>query len=109
MTNTAIVAVAGAGKTEWLTDAILAEPNVERALVLTYTTANQLEDALRIASKASRTSKLPQVIGWCSFLMNEIVKPYLPMLYPGVDFKGLAPSDRESYQYLYGERKHFLL
>lgn len=90
--NKAVVAVAGAGKTERLAEAVAHEPNPERVLVLTYTVTNQREDAARIARKVGGVAECPRVIGWCAFLLDEIVLPYLPALYPGVQLKGLAPG-----------------
>ncbi|MDO4405525.1 MAG: hypothetical protein Q4C09_10870, partial [Atopobiaceae bacterium] len=46
-------------------------------------------------------------LGWRAFLMNEIIKPYLPMLYPNVTLNGLAPTDPVSFMYLKGQRRHF--
>lgn len=100
--NKAVVAVAGAGKTERLAEAVAHEPNPERVLVLTYTVTNQREDAARIARKVGGVAECPRVIGWCAFLLDEIVLPYLPALYPGVQLKGLAPRDPATFQYLRG-------
>jgi len=104
--NTAVIAVAGAGKTERLAKAVLCEPSTSRTIVLTYTTTNQLEDSLRIASSAPTPYDLPRVTGWRSFLLNEIVKPYLPKLYPNVSLQGLAFNDPESFQYLKGYQRY---
>ena len=98
--NTAIVAVAGAGKTRWLANAAAEEPDASRAIVLTYTRANQLEDSARIVSKAPSISNTPKVIGWCAFLLNEIIKPYLPMLYPGIRLQGISPGEPQSFMCL---------
>jgi hypothetical protein len=65
--NTAIIAVAGAGKTKRVAEAVLNEPDASRTIVLTYTTTNQLEDSLRIASNAPAPYGLPKVTGWRSF------------------------------------------
>ena len=91
--NTALVAVAGSGKTEWLARAALQEPNPARVTVLTYTITNQYEDALRLATRARSASTVPKVIGWRSFILNEIVKPYLPLMFPSVRLAGLALND----------------
>lgn len=105
--NRAIIAVAGAGKTNWLADMVLKEPTPARTIVLTYTTTNQTEDALRIASKAEGSAALPKVMGWRSFLLNEIVRPYLPTLYPDVVFNGLAVEDPQSFMYRKGIDRYF--
>lgn len=107
MSSTALIAVAGSGKTEWLARAALQEPNPARVAILTYTTTNQHEDALRLAMRAQSTTGIPTVCGWRSFVLNEIVKPYLPTLFPDVELKGLAFDDPPSFQYLSGTRRHF--
>lgn len=104
--NRAIVAVAGAGKTERLAEAVADEPNPERVLVLTYTTTNQREDAARIAQKMNRRETYPEVMGWCAFLISEIIRPYLPMLYAGVRLEGMAQSDPGTFQYLTGPARY---
>ena len=95
--NRAIVAVAGAGKTERLAKAVVDEPNPERVLVLTYTTTNQREDAARIAQRMNRRGTYPKVMGWCAFLISEIIRPYLPMLYPDISLHGMAQSDPDTF------------
>ena len=103
--NKAIIAVAGAGKTEQLISLVAMESRPERAIVLTYTTMNQFEDSARIAQKAVRGNTVP-VLGWKAFLLNEIVLPYLPRLYLDVQLHGLAPSDPQSFKFLKGESRY---
>lgn len=105
--NSAMIAVAGAGKTEWITSSALREKNPSRTLVLTFTTTNQHEDALRMVMKSHPGENIPKVVGWRAFVMNEIVKPYLPKRYPAVHMSGLSLKDPNSFQYLSGQSRHF--
>jgi len=107
MSSTALIAVAGSGKTERLAREALREPNPTRVAILTYTTTNQHEDALRLALRAHSATRVPAVSGWRSFVLNEIVKPYLPTLFPDVELKGLALGDPLSFKYLSGARRYF--
>lgn len=91
--NDAVVAVAGWGKTEELANAVAREPNPERVLVLTYTETNQREDTLRIFQKTAGTKRHASVMGWKAFQLRDIVRPYLPLLYPGIRLRGLSNRD----------------
>lgn len=105
--NTVVVAVAGAGKTTMLARAVAAEQDPSRVAVLTYTMTNQVEDAMRVASFGRTNHSGLRVMGWCAFLLNEIVRPYLPALYPNVKLAGLAMYDPESFKYLHDEARYF--
>lgn len=91
--NDAVVAVAGWGKTEELANAVAREPNPERTLVLTYTETNQREDTLRIFQKTTGAKRHASVTGWKAFQLHDIVRPYLPLLYPGIRLRGLSNRD----------------
>ena len=91
--NDAVVAVAGWGKTEELANAVAREPNPERTLVLTYTETNQREDTLRIFQKTAGAKRHAWVTGWKAFQLHDIVRPYLPLLYPGIRLRGLSNRD----------------
>ncbi|WP_229056499.1 hypothetical protein, partial [Collinsella sp. D33t1_170424_A12] len=91
--NDAVVAVAGWGKTEVLANAVAREQNPERVLVLTYTETNQREDILRIFQKTSGAKRHALVIGWKAFQLRDIVRPYLPLLYPDIHLRGLSNRD----------------
>ena len=103
MTNKVIIAVAGAGKTDELASLIAAEPNPRRVLVLTYTERNQREIAARVALKTGGSIPSADVMGWMAFLLNQIVRPYLPAHYPGTKLRGLG-KDPESFRGLSGSR-----
>lgn len=104
--NDAIVAVAGWGKTEELANAVAREPNPERILVLTYTETNQREDALRIFQKARGVKRHASVIGWKAFQLHDIVRPYLPLLYPDIQLRGLANRDVDLKRYPKGSARY---
>ena len=104
--NRAIIAVAGAGKTEELSTSICSEPNPKRVLVLTYTERNQREIAARIAQKSTGAKKAPDTMGWMAFLLNQIIRPYLPALYPNVQLRGLG-KDPANLNRLSGARRYF--
>lgn len=87
--NEFIVAVAGSGKTETISKRIADEESRKRILFLTYTVRNQAEGAVRIARYAESGDPVSSM-GWMAFLLNEIVRPYLPLVFPEVNLRGLA-------------------
>lgn len=91
--NDAVVAVAGWGKTEELASAVAREPHPDRVLVLTYTETNQREDTLRIFQKTAGAKRHASIMGWKAFQLRDIVRPYLPLLYPDVRLRGLSNRD----------------
>lgn len=87
--NEFLIAVAGSGKTEAISRRIADEESRKRILFLTYTVRNQTEGAARIARYAKSGDPVSSM-GWMSFLLNEIVRPYLPLVFPEVTLRGLA-------------------
>ncbi|GEM_PF-275925 len=83
----ALVAVAGAGKTQKLATTLLLKNDAKKAIGITFTTSAQSELRQRIAQLAG-TQPQPRVIGWHAFLLNEIVKPYFPSRFPGKRVSG---------------------
>lgn len=65
-----------------------------------------MEDASRIALAEKKKANQPCVMGWMSFLLNEIVRPYLPLKYPDVELRGLG-IDPPTFQYLRGGKRYF--
>lgn len=104
--NKVRIAVAGAGKTQRIAEEVSSDTNQKRILVLTYTERNQLEDANRIALVAGNTNEHPCVMGWMAFLLNQIVRPYLPLLFPNVQLRGLGINP-QTFQYLKGSDRYF--
>lgn len=90
MANTLTLAAAGSRKTQGIVDACKTNRDM-RTLVLTYTTANQCE----IKSRLAQVGHCPnvRVSGWFSFLIRDIVRPYVPFVFrnkrlTGFDFSG---------------------
>jgi len=81
------LAVAGGRKTQDIVDRCAASDG-ERILVVTYTLANQRELRDRLALKGPLAAQV-EVQGWFSFLLNHLVKPYLPCLFAGRRLRGL--------------------
>lgn len=104
--NKVLVAVAGAGKTHRIANEIAESRCRDRILVLTYTVRNQLEDASRIALAEENSEGQPCVMGWMTFLLNEIVRPYLPLKYPAVELRGLG-IDPPTFKYLEDKNRYF--
>lgn len=88
MTNTVMLAVAGARKTQSIVDACTSGNPSARRLIITYTLSAQrdLEQRLKVACTPEN---VPRVCGWYAFLMRYWIRPFLPLLYPGRRLKGL--------------------
>lgn len=104
--NRVLVAVAGAGKTHRIASEIVESGHKERVLVLTYTVRNQLEDASRIARAEENRANQPHIMGWMTFLLNEVIRPYLPLKYPDVELRGLGINP-PTFQHLKRCRRYF--
>ena len=104
--NRVLVAVAGAGKTHRIASEIAESGHKERVLVLTYTVRNQLEDASRIARAEENRANQPHIMGWMAFLLNEVIRPYLPLKYPDVELRGLGINP-QTFQHLKRCRRYF--
>lgn len=86
MTNKAILAVAGGGKTESIVQRCKTKPR--RRLLVTYTTTGQQELRGRIFGAACKEA--PEVVGWYSFLIENFLKPYYPSFRPGSSYPGFS-------------------
>ncbi|WP_235736816.1 hypothetical protein [Nocardioides alcanivorans] len=75
--NRAILAVAGGRKTQSIVDDCKSCPDDRRILVLGYTTASQDELATRIRAAGADGRRI-EVMGWFAFLLQHLVRPYLP-------------------------------
>ena len=98
--NRLTLAVAGGRKTQGVVDRCVAATC--RALVLTFTVANQKELQGRLSARGLGVSV--DVQGWFSFLLGHWVRPYLPMVFPGRRLKGLN-FDGDPGQYAKGEQR----
>jgi DNA helicase-2/ATP-dependent DNA helicase PcrA len=81
-TNHLTLAVAGSRKTQGIVDACAAAATSQRILILTYTTANQMELRRRLAEQAGDRPNV-EVMGWFTFLIGNFVRPFLPYTYRG--------------------------
>lgn len=86
--NRVILAVAGGRKTQSIVDACKSGPADRRILVLGYTTAGQDELTTRIQAAGVHGRRV-EVMGWFAFLLQHLVRPYLPLLYEGRRLTGL--------------------
>lgn len=84
--STVVLAVAGGHKTQSIVDACQSDES-KKVLVVGYTISSQEELARRIHQGRVRTHA--EVTGWFSFLMQHLIRPYLPLLYPGTHLTGL--------------------
>jgi hypothetical protein len=73
--NEAIIAAAGAGKTEYLLDAALSDTS-KRVLIVTYTNENLREINSRLWDKRGGHPSNVNTMTWFEFLLRDGVKPY---------------------------------
>lgn len=85
--NHLILAVAGSRKTQGIVDACATADPAERILILTYTTANQVELKNRLSTAAGDHHHI-EVTGWFTFLIGHFVRPFLPFVYRGKRVRG---------------------
>ena len=86
--NTVTLAVAGSRKTQSIIDACATGDAGKKRLIITYTQGGQ-EDLLRRLGSGCPAANRPEVLGWYSFVMRHIIRPYLPRQYAGGRLKGL--------------------
>lgn len=92
MANYLTLAVAGSRKTQGIVEHCASLPSDRRALVLTYTQANQAELSNRLHQYAGDHHHI-EVMGWFTFLLSHFAKPFLPFKFPklcvhGFNFDG---------------------
>lgn len=85
--NTVILAAAGGRKTQYVIDSST-KGCPGRRLIVTFAQTGQSVLKARLW-QAAGTSSPPEVAGWYGFLINEIVKPYLPAIYPEARVRSL--------------------
>ena len=92
--NLAIIAAAGARKTQHLVDTSLSASEASRVLLSAYTTENQQEITNRVSLGVGVVPSNITVTGWMGFLINECAKPYQraitgkPFAISGFNFDG---------------------
>lgn len=82
-----IHACAGSGKTQYIAETCRDNNSLKELAVITYTVSGQDELRSRLLSVCD-SGKQPKVFGWYEFLINQIVRPYLPLLFPGQKISG---------------------
>jgi len=82
MGNHLTLAVAGSGKTQGIVEYCATLPIDRRALILTYTQANQAELRGRIGTLAGDHPGI-EVMGWYAFLLRHFARPFLPFKFCG--------------------------
>lgn len=87
MVNRLTLAVAGSRKTQGVVEHCASLPRQRRALVLTFTQANQLELRKRLARYAGDHVGV-EVLGWYTFLLRHFAHPFLPFKFPGKRVRG---------------------
>lgn len=107
MNNEVLIAVAGAGKTERVASDIAAEEHPAKVFLLTYLTRNQVEDSVRVATKMTKGNEFPRIMGWMSFLLNEIVRPYSRGVFPDVRVGTLCTDVPHDFNYRSGAKRYF--
>lgn len=86
--NELTLAVAGSRKTQSIVDACTVGDRNARRLVITYTISGQRELEIRLG-RARLNGNQVTITGWYSFLLQNCIGPYLPLLYPEVRLSGL--------------------
>ena len=82
-----IHACAGSGKTQYIAETCRDNNSPKELAVITYTVSGQDELRSRLLSICG-SGEQPKVFGWYEFLINQIVRPYLPLLFPGQKISG---------------------
>ncbi|MFJ4294380.1 UvrD-helicase domain-containing protein [Cupriavidus sp. NPDC089707] len=93
MANLLTLAVAGSRKTQGIVDHCAGLPSERRALVLTFTQANQEELGRRLGQRAGDHLGI-EVMGWFTFLLRHFAKPFLPFMFPGGRVLGFSFEGR---------------
>lgn len=103
--NELTLAVAGARKTQSIVDECTKGDDNARRLVITYTLSGQRELEVRLG-QAGLAGRAVTVVGWYSFLLQNCIGPYLPLLYEDVRLSGLNFEGNPG-RYAKGSSRHF--
>lgn len=107
--NKVILAPAGSRKTQHIVDLCSDLSEKKRRLVITYTTHTQSILNRRLLSSPA-AKEMPQVQGWYAFLLDNIVRPYIHVAFPGARISGLnfvsgnMPKGLQGTEYYFTER-----
>jgi hypothetical protein len=91
--NLAIVAAAGAGKTQTIIDKALADPS-RRVFITTYTVQNLRQIIRRIERRTGVVPSHVNLAGWFTFLLSDGIRPYQSAVFGevgvvrGLNFEG---------------------
>lgn len=111
--NKAVIAAAGARKTQAIIESALADPS-QRVLITTYTTENLNQIRRRIEQAVGVVPEHVELAGWFSFLLAHGVRPYQsdvfhePCVVRGMDFVGrrkLSASRQRPFEYFVDKRR----
>ena len=106
--NVAILAVAGARKTETIIEAALANPH-ERTLITTYTTENLRQIARRIQDRVGVIPAHIRLTGWFSFLLSDAIRPYQHAVFTQIGLVRGLNFEGEHHRFARrGERAYYL-
>jgi len=106
--NTAIIAAAGARKTQSVIDAALADPS-QRVLITTYTNENLRQIARRIEHVAGVIPAHISLASWFTFLLRDGVRPYQSSMFGGAGLiGGLNFVGKRSMYAKGGSRQYYL-
>lgn len=95
MTHQFIHACAGSGKTQQVIERCSLGPDTRR-LIITLTAAGQDELEGRLHQAIDSSGPMPEVTGWYAFLVNHIVRPYLPLIFPNQRVAGFIFDSGEA-------------
>jgi DNA helicase-2/ATP-dependent DNA helicase PcrA len=102
-----VLAVAGSRKTQSIIDECVRAGKERRILILTYTKANQDEIGRRLDGSLGLQANV-EVMGWFSFLITHIVRPFLPFVFPGQRVQGFDfDSKYQRYESAQSFKRYF--
>ncbi len=106
--NRAIIAAAGARKTETIIEQALSEPS-KLTLITTYTTENLRQIQRRIQARVGVVPSHIRIAGWFSFLLSETIRPYQHSVFGEVGLvRGLNFDGERNRFARKGSRRYFL-
>lgn len=105
--NKVILAPAGGRKTQTIIDECFSGEDSQRKLVITYTITGQKVIQERIWQNKEVQGQI-EIIGWFSFLLNNIIYPYVYDKYPNQDVKGFHfVEGKDPTQFRKGSKRYF--
>jgi DNA helicase-2/ATP-dependent DNA helicase PcrA len=106
--NTAVLAVAGASKTQQIIDAALSDGS-QRVLITTFTNENLRQIARRIEERAGVIPANIHLLGWYTFLIRDGIRPYQHSVLQEVGLvRGLNFLGKRQMYASKSERRYFI-